>query len=133
MERGFPESPLACEDRCQLQLIPTRDPHLCRALAWARQSHRGFAYVIRGIPPERFPFRRWRWELWQDALLVAAGWVTTPHRVERALRVAASRRMHQLAGVNDTGLSVCLKKLSRESKVSGLSMALELSDKSLTS
>jgi hypothetical protein len=58
-----------------------------------------FAYVVREIAPERFPFRRWRWELWQDALLVAAGWVTTPLRVERALRIAASRRLHQLAGV----------------------------------
>jgi hypothetical protein len=58
-----------------------------------------FTYVTRDIPPDRFPFRRWRWELWQGALLVAAGWVTTPRAVERALRVAASRRMHHLVGV----------------------------------
>ena len=58
-----------------------------------------FAYAVRELPPGRFPFRRWRWELWQEALLVSAGWVTTPFQVERALRTAASRRLHQLAGV----------------------------------
>ncbi|HZO36522.1 MAG TPA: hypothetical protein VFB41_06560 [Solirubrobacteraceae bacterium] len=58
-----------------------------------------FAYLVRELPPERFPFRRWRWELWQGALLVAAGWVTTPRGVERALRRAGSRRLHHLAGV----------------------------------
>jgi hypothetical protein len=58
-----------------------------------------FAYEVRELPPGAFPFRRWRWELWHEELLLAAGWVMRPTQVERALRRAASRRLHQIAGV----------------------------------
>ena len=33
-----------------------------------------FAYALYPLPPGRLPFRRWRWELWHGANLVAAGW-----------------------------------------------------------
>ena len=58
-----------------------------------------FSYDVTQLPPGRVGFHRWRWELWHGAMLVGAGWVTAPGQVERALRRAASRRMHQLHGV----------------------------------
>jgi hypothetical protein len=88
-----------------------------------------FAYAVAPLPPGRVGFRRWRWELWQGAVLVSAGWTTAPGDVERALRRAASRRIHDLRGVRalrperarlldalrptapsrvDTGLGLCL-------------------------
>ena len=59
----------------------------------------GFEYALEALPPGRFGFRRWRWELWQSTSLVACGWRTTPSDAERALRTAASRRVHELLGV----------------------------------
>jgi len=38
-----------------------------------------FAYTLHPLPPGRFGFRRWRWELWHGRALMAAGW-----RVDRA-------------------------------------------------
>jgi hypothetical protein len=88
-----------------------------------------FSYALETLAPGRFPFARWRWELWHGMVLVSAGWVTEPGQVERALRRAASRRMHQMLGVRplrpesarlldalsptgparvDTGVGVCL-------------------------
>jgi hypothetical protein len=58
-----------------------------------------FEYALRPLPPGRFGFRRWRWELWQGALLIATGWRLAPSDAERALRTAASRRAHELAGL----------------------------------
>ena len=58
-----------------------------------------FEYDLRELPPGRVPFRRWRWELWQGVRLLRSGWRVTPHDAERALRVAASRRAHDLIGV----------------------------------
>jgi hypothetical protein len=58
-----------------------------------------FEYDLRELPPGRVPFRRWRWELWQGARLLRCGWRVTPDDAERALRVAASRRAHDLIGV----------------------------------
>jgi hypothetical protein len=58
-----------------------------------------FRYFVGALPPGRLPFRRWRWELWQGAWLLAAGWCTAPAAAERALMRAASRRLHELRGV----------------------------------
>jgi len=89
-----------------------------------------FSYALQALPPGRLPFHRWRWELWQGAWMLAAGWCTAPAATERALLRAASRRMHELQGVRalrpervqlldgnlapgrparvDTGVGVCL-------------------------
>ena len=64
------------------------------------QVPREFEYALSELPPGRLPFRRWRWELWQGALLLAAGWRVTPTDAERALRTAASRRAHELLGIH---------------------------------
>jgi hypothetical protein len=58
-----------------------------------------FSYAVEVLPPGRLPFHRWRWELWQGAWMLAAGWCTAPASAERALLRAASRRMHELRGV----------------------------------
>jgi hypothetical protein len=58
-----------------------------------------FDYALHALPPGRVGFRRWRWELWEGALLLASGWRVTPHDAERALRTAASRRAHERIGV----------------------------------
>lgn len=56
-------------------------------------------YALYDLPPGRFPFRRWRWELWHGAQLVAAGWRTTPAAAERALRGYATEFGHRLFGL----------------------------------
>ena len=58
-----------------------------------------FEYALHLLPPGRVGFRRWRWELWEGALLLASGWRVTPRDAERALRTAASRRAHERIGV----------------------------------
>jgi hypothetical protein len=58
-----------------------------------------FQYALSELPPDRVPFRRWRWELWQGARLVACGWRLSPRDAERGLCTAASRRAHELLGV----------------------------------
>jgi hypothetical protein len=57
-------------------------------------------YDFRVLPPGRFPFRRWRYELWHGASLMAAGWRTSERHAERALRTAASRHAHRVLGVH---------------------------------
>ena len=59
-----------------------------------------FAYALHPLPPNRGGVRRWRWELWQGAALVAAGWRLSQQHAERALCSAASRRGHALLGVH---------------------------------
>jgi hypothetical protein len=58
-----------------------------------------FSYAVEPLPPGRLPFHRWRWELWQGAWLLAAGWCTAPASAERALLRAVTRRLHELRGV----------------------------------
>ena len=58
-----------------------------------------FTWSLRPLPPGRLPFRRWRYELWQGAALVAAGWRTAPAAAALAVRTAAVRRAHDLLGV----------------------------------
>jgi hypothetical protein len=57
------------------------------------------AYALYVLPPGRFPFRRWRWELWHGARLVAAGWRTSRPHAERALRRYAGDFAHTLFGL----------------------------------
>ncbi|MDX6665375.1 MAG: hypothetical protein QOG68_1581 [Solirubrobacteraceae bacterium] len=64
-----------------------------------RQIVHEFRYAVEPLPPGRLPFHRWRWELWQGAWMLAAGWCTAPAAAERALLRAASRRVHELRGV----------------------------------
>jgi hypothetical protein len=59
-----------------------------------------FAYALHPLPPGRAGLRRWRWELWQGAALVAAGWRLSAVQAQRALCVAASRRGHALLGLH---------------------------------
>ena len=56
-------------------------------------------YALQPLAPGRVGFRRWRWELWHGAALLATGWRTSPGHAERALVAAASRRVHALLGV----------------------------------
>jgi hypothetical protein len=58
-----------------------------------------FAYALHPLPPNRSGVRRWRWELWQGAALVAAGWRLSQQHAERALCAAASRRGHAQLGL----------------------------------
>lgn len=58
-----------------------------------------FRYAVEPLPPGRLPLNRWRWELWQGAWMLAAGWCTAPAAAELALLKAASRRVHELRGV----------------------------------
>jgi len=58
------------------------------------------SYDLRPLVPGRFPFRRWRWELWHGATLLASGWRTSERQAERALRTAASGYVHRRHGLH---------------------------------
>ena len=58
-----------------------------------------FRYAIEELAPGKFPFRRWRWELWHGSTLEAAGWRVTERDASRALRFHASRVGHRLFGL----------------------------------
>jgi hypothetical protein len=58
-----------------------------------------FSYVLHELPLGRFPFRRWRFELWHGARLEAAGWRSTERDAARALRGHASRVAHAMFGL----------------------------------
>ena len=57
-------------------------------------------YALELVPPGRFPFRRWRWELWSGPLLLASGWRTSERQAERALRTTAARVAHAKLGLH---------------------------------
>jgi hypothetical protein len=57
------------------------------------------AYALHPLPPGRWGFHRWRWELWHGASLIAAGWRIQRSDAERALRTYASRFAHDLFGL----------------------------------
>jgi hypothetical protein len=59
-----------------------------------------FSYALHSLPPNRVGLRRWRWELWHGAALLAAGWRLTQEHAERALCTAASRRGHAQLGLH---------------------------------
>jgi hypothetical protein len=58
-----------------------------------------FAYALYALPPGRLPFRRWRWELWHGATLVASGWRLARPDAGRALRVRAAEFGCRLFGL----------------------------------
>ena len=58
-----------------------------------------FAYSLYPLPPGRLPFRRWRWELWHGANLLAAGWRLSRPDAGRALRLYAAEHGHRLFGL----------------------------------
>src|ERR1700760_1951781 len=58
-----------------------------------------FAYSLYPQPPGRFPFGRWRWELWHGSQLVAAGWRLARPDAGRALRLHAADFGHRLFGL----------------------------------
>jgi len=58
-----------------------------------------FAYSLYLLPPGRFPFKRWRWELWHGSQLVAAGWRLGRADAGRALRLHAADHAHRLFGL----------------------------------
>jgi uncharacterized protein YbdZ (MbtH family) len=57
-------------------------------------------YALDLLPPGRLPFKRWRYELWHGATLVATGWRTSERQAERALRTHASRHAHRVLGLH---------------------------------
>jgi hypothetical protein len=58
-----------------------------------------FAYALHRLPPGRFPFARWRWELWHGSELIAAGWRLSRADAGRALRLQAAEFGHRLFGL----------------------------------
>ena len=58
-----------------------------------------FAYSLYLLPPGRLPFKRWRWELWHGATMVAAGWRLSRPQAGRALRLHAAEFGHKLFGL----------------------------------
>lgn len=65
-----------------------------------------FAYALHPLPPGGFGFRRWRWELWHGARLVAAGWRVSRRDAERALQKYALGFGHQLFGLRGAPASI---------------------------
>jgi hypothetical protein len=57
-------------------------------------------YVLDLLPAGRFPFRRWRWELWNGGQMLAAGWRLNPLHAQRALRLRALRYAHRVHGLH---------------------------------
>lgn len=62
-----------------------------------------FSYVLHEMPRGRFPFRRWRFELWHGPRLEAAGWRTSERDAAGALRRHASRVGHAMFGLRAPG------------------------------
>ena len=58
-----------------------------------------FAYSLYLLQPGRFPFKRWRWELWHGSQLIAAGWRLGRADAGRALRLHAADYAHRLFGL----------------------------------
>jgi hypothetical protein len=58
-----------------------------------------FSYALHELPPGRLPFRRWRWELWHGATMIAAGWRISRPQAGRALRLTAAEFGHRLFGL----------------------------------
>jgi hypothetical protein len=57
-------------------------------------------YALDLLPPGRFPFRRWRWELWHGPQMLAAGWRLSVLHAQRALRGHAVRYAHRVHGLH---------------------------------
>lgn len=57
-----------------------------------------FSYTIEPLPPSVLG-RRWRWQLYRGERMLAAGWHYGERQALGALRTAASRAIHELAGI----------------------------------
>ncbi len=57
------------------------------------------AYALHPLPPGRFGFRRWRYELWHGARLIAAGWRVQRADAAQALRAHGADFAHQVFGL----------------------------------
>lgn len=57
-------------------------------------------YALHELPTGRFPFRRWRYELWHGPRLLVAGWRTSPAHAERALSERAARTASRFRGLH---------------------------------
>jgi hypothetical protein len=62
-----------------------------------------FSYALHPLPPGRLPFRRWRWELWHGATMIAAGWRLSRPQAAHALRQRAAEFGHRLFGLEGPG------------------------------
>lgn len=58
-----------------------------------------FRYLLHPLAPGRFGFRRWRFELWHGASMVAAGWRVSLPDAQRALAVHGAGFGHRLFGL----------------------------------
>ena len=58
-----------------------------------------FQYEMRLLPRGRFTFRRWRYELWHGARLIAAGWRVQRPDAAQALRTHGTDFAHHLFGL----------------------------------
>ncbi len=58
-----------------------------------------FAYALHPLPPGRFGFRRWRWELWHGRALMAAGWRVDRGGACRALQNHATQVASRMFGL----------------------------------
>lgn len=56
-------------------------------------------YDLHLMPRGRAPFRRWHWELWHGANLLAAGWRYHPLQAQRSIRIHAVRYAHRVHGL----------------------------------
>jgi hypothetical protein len=59
----------------------------------------GLNYDLRLLPRGRVSFRRWHWELWHGATLLAAGWRLHPLQAQRSIRIHAVRYANRVNGV----------------------------------
>lgn len=57
------------------------------------------AYALHPLAPGRFGFRRWRYELWHGARLIAAGWRVQRPDAAQALRTHGTDFAHHLFGL----------------------------------
>ncbi len=59
----------------------------------------GLTYDVHLLSAGRIPFRRWRWELWHGATLLAAGWTLDQLQAQRTIRVHAVSYAHRVNGL----------------------------------
>jgi hypothetical protein len=57
-------------------------------------------YALHLLPAGRFPFRRWRFELWHGQRLLATGWRTSEAHAKHALRERAARVAVRVQGLH---------------------------------
>jgi hypothetical protein len=57
-----------------------------------------FQYVLQPLPVAGWGFRRFGWQLWHGATLVASGWRQSERDAQRALRQHAMRVGHGMFG-----------------------------------